>query len=111
MHSLDQLKGLQTELIDSSMELYEQTSRKGSRHSQPVGGQPPKYAELVAHVDQLIGLNYFTSFAAIFRANISIFATSARLIGALGRMVPNDVPEASASPLRMPSFVAVRMAE
>jgi len=53
MGSLDQLKGLQTDIIDVIMEMYNQTSRKGSRHSQPVGAQPPKYNELVIHVQKL----------------------------------------------------------
>ncbi|MEF7439955.1 AAA family ATPase [Paenibacillus lautus] len=53
MNSVDSLKGIESELIDELCELYEQTSRKGSRHSQPIGAPKPLYEELLSHFELL----------------------------------------------------------
>ena len=53
MQSLGNLKDLDTSVIDSVMKLYEQTSRRGSRHSQPRETKKPGYGELVGDVKKL----------------------------------------------------------
>ena len=53
MHSLDKLAEFNAEAIKPIMELYNQTSRKGSRHSHPAGAPSPTYDELIKHCDQL----------------------------------------------------------
>lgn len=53
MNSLDKMKDFEAEKLDELINLYKQTSRKGSRHSQPVGAQPPKYSELKEHFEIL----------------------------------------------------------
>jgi hypothetical protein len=54
MHSLDRMEDINPEEIKSLMELYKQTSRKGSRHSQPVGAPLPVYDELKLHYAQFL---------------------------------------------------------
>lgn len=49
MNSIVSLKGIEDELIDELCNLYEQTSRKGSRHSQPLGSPKPSFDELLVH--------------------------------------------------------------
>ncbi len=49
MNSLEKMKDFEDEKLTDLIDLYKQTSRKGSRHSQPVGTQPPKYLELKEH--------------------------------------------------------------
>jgi len=44
--SLDKIKDFEVEKLGALINRYKQTSKKGSRHSQPVGTQPPKYSEL-----------------------------------------------------------------
>ncbi|MCP5064657.1 MAG: AAA family ATPase, partial [Ignavibacteriae bacterium] len=53
MNSLDKMKDFETEKLNVLIDLYKQTSRKGSRHSQPIGVQPPKYSELKEHFEIL----------------------------------------------------------
>jgi len=53
MHSLGDLKDLDTSVIDNVLKLYERTSRRGSRHSQPSEVRKPKYEELVNDVKAL----------------------------------------------------------
>ncbi|WP_026962302.1 AAA family ATPase [Alicyclobacillus herbarius] len=50
MHTLGSLESIDTSAIKGILDLYNQTSRKGSRHSQPIGAPVPTYAELVQHV-------------------------------------------------------------
>ena len=52
MHSLDKLCDFDAETVMPILELYQQTSRKGSRHSQPTGTPTPTYAELQDHYAQ-----------------------------------------------------------
>ena len=52
MHSLDKLCDFDAETFMPILELYQQTSRKGSRHSQPTGTPTPTYAELQDHYAQ-----------------------------------------------------------
>ena len=47
MHSLDRVKGTDFSIIDDLMNLYNQTSRKCSRHSHPTPTPAPKYNELL----------------------------------------------------------------
>ena len=47
MHSLDRVKGTDLSIIDDLMNLYNQTSRKCSRHSHPPSTPAPKYNELL----------------------------------------------------------------
>lgn len=54
MHSLDRIANFNAEAIKPIMALYNQTSRKGSRHSQPAGAPSPTYDELTKHYDQLL---------------------------------------------------------
>ncbi|UUZ79319.1 hypothetical protein LJK88_29625 [Paenibacillus sp. P26] len=53
MNSIVSLKGIKDELIDELCELYEQTSRKGSWHSQPLGAPKPSFDELLVHFQNL----------------------------------------------------------
>ena len=53
MHTLGDLKDLDTGIIDNVLKLYERTSRRGSRHSQPGEVGKPKYTELVNDVKNL----------------------------------------------------------
>ena len=53
MQSLEKIESLDTEKIKKLMTLYNQTSRKGSRHSQPIGTPPPKYPDLLKHYEEL----------------------------------------------------------
>lgn len=53
MHSLDKMDSFDYEKIKKLLSLYNQTSRKGSRHSQPTGSPLPKYAELLKHHEEL----------------------------------------------------------
>ena len=53
MHTLDDLKDLDTGIIDDVLKLYGQTSRRGSRHSQPGEVKKPDYSELVNDVEEL----------------------------------------------------------
>jgi hypothetical protein len=54
MYNLDKLTKFDSTIIEPVLQLYNQTSRKGSRHSQPMGSPPPKYEELKGHYDLLI---------------------------------------------------------
>ncbi len=54
MHSLNRLKGFDYGTVEHIMKLYHQTSRKGSRHSQPPGAPEPNYDELEEHYKTLI---------------------------------------------------------
>lgn len=51
MYNLDKLSKFDPTTIEPLLQLYNQTSRKGSRHSQPVGSPPPTYDELKGHYD------------------------------------------------------------
>ncbi len=53
MQTLEDLKDLDTSVIDKVLRLYERTSRRGSRHSQPAEVKKPKYPELVDDIGQL----------------------------------------------------------
>lgn len=53
MHTLGDLKNLDTGIIDNVLKLYERTSRRGARHSQPGEVREPKYTELVNDVKSL----------------------------------------------------------
>ena len=53
MNSLDKLRSIDVSKLSKLQQLYGQTSRKGSRHSQPQGSVPPTYAELCEHVEVL----------------------------------------------------------
>jgi hypothetical protein len=53
MHSLSRLKSFDITDIDKILNLYKQTSRKGSRHSQPAGSPSPTLEELNEHFDIL----------------------------------------------------------
>ena len=53
MHSLENLKTLDLNIVDPLMKLYKKTSRNGSRHSQPDGIKKPQYKELVEDVSSL----------------------------------------------------------
>jgi wobble nucleotide-excising tRNase len=53
MHSLDKMESIDNEKIKKLMSLYNQTSRKGSRHSQPIGSPVPKYPDLIKHYEEL----------------------------------------------------------
>ncbi len=53
MHSLDKMDSLDYNKIKKILSLYNQTSRKGSRHSQPIGSPKPKYLDLSKHYDEL----------------------------------------------------------
>ena len=53
MHSLDKLKNIDVEFIDKITKLYQQTSKKGSRHSQPIGVQGPAYSDLLDDVKKI----------------------------------------------------------
>lgn len=54
MHSLDRLIDFKADSIEPLMRLYNQTSSKGSRHSQPAGVPPPTYDELKEHYGQFL---------------------------------------------------------
>ena len=41
MNNLGEMKDFDREKLDELSNLYNQTSRKGSRHSHPIGTQPP----------------------------------------------------------------------
>jgi len=47
MNSLGRVKGTDLSIIDDLMNLYNKTSRKCSRHSQPTPTPAPKYNELL----------------------------------------------------------------
>jgi len=49
MDSIDRLLEIDESKLLSLQALYTQTSRKGSRHSQPTGSPPPTYDELRGH--------------------------------------------------------------
>jgi len=49
MYNLEKMKNLDPKKIDDVIKLYNQTSRKGSRHSQPTGSLTPKFHELEKH--------------------------------------------------------------
>ena len=53
MQSLEKMESIDTDKIKKLMTLYNQTSRKGSRHSQPIGTPPPKYPDLLKHYEEL----------------------------------------------------------
>ncbi len=53
MHSLERFKEVDFSIIDDLIDLYAQTSRKGSRHSQPLPAPAPKYPELVKDFEHL----------------------------------------------------------
>jgi predicted ATPase len=58
MHSLKRIKEIDLSIIDDLMNLYNQTSRKCSRHSQPIPASVPKYSELLIDFKHLKD-NYF----------------------------------------------------
>jgi len=53
MQTLGDLKDLDTSVIDKVIKLYERTSRRGARHSQPADVKKPQYPELVNDVEEL----------------------------------------------------------
>ena len=53
VNSLGRLKDMNLGLIEPLLSLYEQTSRKGNRHSHPRDSQKPTYEELDVHVKTL----------------------------------------------------------
>ena len=53
MHSLGRVKGTDLSIIDDLMSLYNKTSRKCSRHSQPIPAPAPKYNELLIDFEHL----------------------------------------------------------
>jgi|GEM_PF-1256165 len=53
MQTLGDLKDLDTSVIDKVIKLYERTSRRGARHSQPADVRRPQYPELVDDVKEL----------------------------------------------------------
>jgi len=53
MNSLERMKNFESEKLDDLIDLYKQTSRKGSRHSHPVGTQPPNFRDLKEHFEIL----------------------------------------------------------
>ena len=59
MHSLERIKGTDLSIIDDLMNLYNQTSRKCSRHSQPIPAPAPKYSELLIDFKHLKDKYYF----------------------------------------------------
>jgi hypothetical protein len=54
MDSLGNLRNFDTTIIEKISVLYKKTSRKGSRHSQPVSIADPKYAQLIKDVEELV---------------------------------------------------------
>lgn len=54
MHSLDKLKDFDKSTINDIIKLYKQTSRKGSRHSPPLGTSAPSFPEVKKHFEELI---------------------------------------------------------
>jgi DNA repair exonuclease SbcCD ATPase subunit len=53
MQTLGNLKDIDTSVIDNVLKLYKRTSRKGARHSQPLGVKDPQYSELVNDIKEL----------------------------------------------------------
>jgi wobble nucleotide-excising tRNase len=53
MQTLGDLKDLDTSVIDKVIKLYEKTSRRVARHSQPADVRKPQYPELVDDVKEL----------------------------------------------------------
>jgi len=53
MDSVSKLENLDKDKLVTLSELYKQTSRKGSRHSQPIGVAAPTKAELLRHHEQI----------------------------------------------------------
>jgi len=53
MQSLEKLESIDIDKIKKLITLYNQTSRKGSRHSQPIGSPAPKYSDLMKHYEEL----------------------------------------------------------
>jgi len=49
MHNIVKLKDLRSDIIEELAKLYEQTSRKGSRHSHPIEAPKPTLSELINH--------------------------------------------------------------
>ncbi|MEW6291028.1 MAG: AAA family ATPase [Thermodesulfobacteriota bacterium] len=54
MHSLNRLTEFNPAALAPIIELYGQTSRKGSRHSQPAGAPEPTYTEILGHYGVLL---------------------------------------------------------
>lgn len=53
MASLSELKDIDTSVFENILKLYERTSRRGARHSQPGSVKKPSYLELVEDVKNL----------------------------------------------------------
>jgi len=53
MNSLGDLRKMDITMIDKILKLYEKSSRRGTRHSQPKSVKQPKYTELVEDVQKL----------------------------------------------------------
>jgi len=53
MYSLDKMETFDFDKIKKLLSLYNQTSRKGSRHSQPTGSPTPKYIDLLKNYEEL----------------------------------------------------------
>jgi len=53
IQGLRDIKNLDTSIIDNFLKLYEHTSARGSRHSQPSGVKKPNYSELIKDVEDL----------------------------------------------------------
>ena len=53
MQTLGELKDLDTSVLDNILKLYERTSRRGARHSQPGEVKKPNYTEIVSDVKEL----------------------------------------------------------
>jgi hypothetical protein len=54
MDDLGNLRNFDTTIIEKFLFYTKKTSRKGSRHSQPVSIADPKYAQLIKDVKELV---------------------------------------------------------
>lgn len=53
MHSLDKLSGFDSTQLKTIMQIYEETSRKCSRHSQPAGAPEPTYSDVKTSLENI----------------------------------------------------------